>query len=202
MLSGKFFALPHPALAKDVRLETSPRRAKIASPDLGRIKEPALTPMKQFVGLLVSLAVAFSAAAIGAIASVHAAEFYQQLVRPNWAPSPKLFGPVWSILYFLMAISSWLVWRERGSGAKGPLLLYFVQLGLNALWSWLFFAWHQGQWAFVEIILLWLLISVTLVSFWRVRPLAGALMLPYLLWVSFASVLAFKVWSLNPTLLR
>ena len=160
-----------------------------------------MTSAKQLVGLLVSLAVAFSTAAIGAIASIRASEFYQELVRPGWAPAANVFGPVWSALYFLMGVSAWLVWREQRSGVKGPLRLYVIQLGLNALWSWLFFAWHQGLWAFVEIIVLWLFISMTIITFWRVRPLAGVMMLPYLLWVSFASVLAFKVWRLNPTLL-
>ena len=160
-----------------------------------------MTSSKQFVALLISLAVAFSAAAIGAIASVRASDFYQSLVRPNWAPPASVFGPVWSILYFLMGISAWLIWRERSSGSTRALLLYVVQLSLNALWSWLFFAWHHGQWAFVEIIVLWLLISMTIVSFWIIRPLAGVMLLPYLLWVSFASILAFKVWRLNPMLL-
>jgi tryptophan-rich sensory protein len=100
-----------------------------------------------------------------------------------------------------MGISSWLVWREQKSGSRAALRLYIVQLAANALWSWLFFAWHRGQWAFVEIVILWFLIVATVVSFWRIRVLAGALLLPYLLWVSFAAVLAYHVWQLNPKLL-
>jgi benzodiazapine receptor len=154
------------------------------------------------MGLIGWLAVAFVAASVGAVASVHAADFYGQLTRPGWAPPAWLFGPAWSVLYLLMGIASWLVWRERGfNGARLALALYMAQLAVNALWSWLFFAWRQGQWSCVEIIVLWILIVCTVRSFWRVRPIAGMLLLPYLAWVTFASALAFKTWQLNPQLL-
>jgi tryptophan-rich sensory protein len=156
---------------------------------------------KQILGLIGWLMLAFIAAAIGAVASVQAADFYQGLVRPSWAPPAKVFGPVWSVLYLMMGISSWLIWRTRDLRSALPLTLYVVQLAANALWSWLFFAWHQGQWAFVEILVLWGLIVATTISFWRIRSLAGVLLLPYLLWVSFASGLAYNVWRLNPNLL-
>jgi tryptophan-rich sensory protein len=95
-----------------------------------------------------------------------------------------------------------LVWRDGGFRShRAALSFHFGQLGLNALWSWLFFAWQLGAWAFAEVLFLWLLIAVTLVSFWRVRPLAGALLVPYLLWVSFASALNYSLWRLNPQLL-
>lgn len=152
-------------------------------------------------GLIAWLLLAFLAAGIGAVASIQAADFYQGLARPSWAPPGMVFGPVWSVLYLLMGISSWLIWRTRDSQTALPLALYAVQLAANALWSWLFFAWHQGQWAFVEIIVLWVLIVATTISFWRIRPLAGVLLIPYLLWVSFASVLAYYVWRLNSNLL-
>jgi tryptophan-rich sensory protein len=101
-----------------------------------------------------------------------------------------------------MAIAAWLVWRHGGFRAnRAALSLFIVQLALNALWSWLFFAWHRGAWAFADIVVLWGLIVATLVSFWRVRPLAGALLIPYLLWVSFATALNYSVWQLNPQLL-
>ena len=160
-----------------------------------------MSPSKQVIGLIGWLTLAFLAAAVGAVASVRAADFYQELVRPSWAPPARLFGPVWSVLYVSMGISSWLVWREHQSKSRGPLALYVVQLAANALWSWLFFAWHQGQWAFVEILVLWILIVATVALFWRIRWLAGVLLLPYLLWVSFASILAYCVWQLNPKLL-
>jgi tryptophan-rich sensory protein len=101
-----------------------------------------------------------------------------------------------------MGIAAWLVWREGGFRAAGSaLVLFLVQLALNALWSWLFFGWHRGAQAFADILLLWALILATLVAFWRIRPLAGVLLLPYLLWVSFAAVLNYSVWQLNPEIL-
>jgi len=155
----------------------------------------------QIVGLLGWLSLALIASAIGAVASIRAASFYQELVRPGWAPPGQVFGPVWTALYLMMGVASWLVWRERAALSRRALALYGVQLTVNALWSWLFFAWHQGLWAFVDIVVLWLLIVATVVAFWRIRPLAGALLVPYLLWVTFASFLAFNVWQLNPKLL-
>jgi benzodiazapine receptor len=154
---------------------------------------------KQIAGLAGWLVVSFITAAIGAVASIEAAAFYSQLVRPEWAPPPGVFGPVWTTLYAMMGVAAWLVWREGGFAARrGALILFLVQLGLNALWSWLFFAWKLGGPAFAEILVLWATIVATLVAFWRVRKLAGALLIPYLLWVSFASVLCFSVWQLNP----
>lgn len=157
---------------------------------------------KQIPGLIGWLVLSFIAAAIGAAASVQAATFYQQLAQPAWAPPASLFGPVWSVLYALMGIAAWLVWREGGwRRRRGVLALFVLQLALNALWSWLFFGWHRGALAFADIVVLWGLIVATLVGFWRVRPLAGVLLVPYLLWVSFASVLNYAVWHLNPQIL-
>jgi translocator protein len=153
----------------------------------------------QIVGLAAWLAVTFLAAAVGAAASIDAGEFYRQLARPEWAPPAAVFGPAWSVLYALMGIAAWLVWRTRGfANARTALVLYLVQLGFNALWTWLFFAWQLGALAFAEIVVLWVLIVATIVAFWRVRPLAGALLLPYLLWVSFAAALSFSIWQMNP----
>lgn len=158
-----------------------------------------MSGLKQTMGLIGWLLLSFAAAAIGAIASVQAANFYQQLAQPSWAPPSSVFGPVWSALYALMAIAAWLVWREGGwPRQRGVLALFLIQLAVNALWSWLFFGWHRGALAFADIVLLWLLIVATVVGFWRVRPLAGALFLPYLCWVSFASALNYAVWHLNP----
>ncbi|MGP1667177.1 MAG: TspO/MBR family protein [Rhodanobacter sp.] len=157
---------------------------------------------KQIVGLTGWLLLSFIAAAIGALASVQAANFYQQLAQPAWAPPSSVFGPVWSVLYVLMGVAAWLVWRQGGWQRQRVVLTLFVsQLALNSLWSWLFFGWHRGAWAFVDILLLWLLIAVTLVGFWRVRSWAGALLLPYLFWVSFAALLNYAVWHLNPQML-
>lgn len=157
---------------------------------------------KDILGLLAWLALCFIAAAIGSVASIQAGPFYMQLVRPEWAPPPGVFGPVWSVLYAMMAIAAWLVWRVGGfRAARLALALFLIQLAVNTLWSWLFFAWHRGALAFADILLLWALIAATVISFWRVRPLAAALLLPYWLWVSFAAVLNYAVWQLNPQIL-
>lgn len=162
----------------------------------------SLTMQKQILGLIGWFVASFAASAIGAVASVQAGAFYGQLSQPAWAPPSSVFGPVWTVLYALMAISAWLVWRCGGMRKnRVALSLFLLQLSLNALWSWLFFAWHLGGLAFAEIVMLWLLIVATLVSFWRVRPLAGALLVPYLLWVGFASALNYSVWQLNPQVL-
>lgn len=157
-----------------------------------------LTKQKQILGLVAWLIGSFITAAIGGAASIEADPFYTQLVRPAWAPPPAIFGPVWTCLYALMGIAAWLVWRVGGfRAAKSALTLFLVQLVLNALWSWLFFGWHLGALAFADILLLWALIVATLVAFWRIRPLAGALLVPYLLWVSFAAALNYSLWQLN-----
>lgn len=157
---------------------------------------------KQLIGLLGWLAVCFVAAAVGAAASIQSASFYAEIVRPVWAPPAWLFGPVWTLLYVMMGVAAWLVWRLRGlGGARLALTLFVVQLILNGLWTWLFFGWTLGAWAFVDILLLWGLILCTLITFWRIRPVAGALLIPYLLWVGFAAVLNYSVWQLNPQIL-
>jgi tryptophan-rich sensory protein len=169
------------------------------------IQEQSLRPFPvkhQAVGLLGWLLASSLAAALGAIASIRAGAFYAQLARPDWAPPAEVFGPVWTVLYALMAIAAWLVWRVAGfRAARTPLVLFLVQLVVNASWSWLFFAWHLGGAALADILLLWVLVVATLVAFWRVRPVAGALLVPYLLWISFAMALNWSVWQLNPQLL-
>jgi tryptophan-rich sensory protein len=144
----------------------------------------------------------FIAAALGAFASADAATFYAELARPPWAPPAWLFGPVWTVLYALMAVAAWLVWRKRGlAGARGALVLFIAQLAANALWSWLFFAWRQGELALVDVLTLWGLVVATVVSFQRVSVLAAALLYPYLAWCTFAAALTFAVWRLNPAVL-
>jgi tryptophan-rich sensory protein len=153
-------------------------------------------------GLAGWLLLSFAAAAIGAIASANAGEFYALLIRPDWAPPGWLFAPVWSVLYFLMGLAAWLVWRSHGFKAgRTALVLFIMQLAANALWTWLFFAWRQGAAAFVEIVLLWALIVAMIMSFRRLSVLAALLMLPYLAWVTFATALTLAVWQLNPGVL-
>ncbi|WP_457422244.1 TspO/MBR family protein [Roseateles sp. P5_E7] len=156
----------------------------------------------EVIGLVAWLALTFVAAAVGAIASMDAPAFYGQLAKPDWAPPAGVFGPVWSLLYLLMGVAAWLVWRERPSqSVDGALGLYLMQLVANALWSWLFFGAHLGALAFADVLLLWALIAITAAAFWRIRRLAGLLLVPYLAWVSFASALTWAVWQRNPGLL-
>ena len=153
-----------------------------------------------WLGLLGWLLAAFVSAAVGAVASVDAASFYAQLSKPFWAPPAWVFGPVWTVLYGLMGIAAWLVWRSPGP-KRAALTLFGAQLVANALWSWLFFGWHRGALAAVEILVLLGLIVAMIVAFWRMSRVAALLMVPYLLWVGFASLLTWAVWRSNPTLL-
>jgi benzodiazapine receptor len=156
----------------------------------------------QIIGLIGWLILTFVAAAIGSAASAESGLFYQQITRPEWSPPAWLFAPVWTILYLFMGISAWIVWRVDGfRAARIALSLFIIQLILNAIWTWIFFVWKQGALAFAEILVLWVLILCTAIAFWRVRALAGIFLLPYLAWVSFATVLTFAVWRLNPILL-
>ena len=158
-----------------------------------------LSAKRNVFGLIGWLALVVVVAAIGAAASVHAGTFYSGLVRPDWAPPPSVFGPVWAVLYVLMGLAAWIVWRKSGfRSARGALALFMAQLALNASWSWLFFAWHRGALAFADVVLLWATVLGTAVAFWRTHRLAGAMLLPYLAWVSFAAALNFSVWQLNP----
>src|SRR5690606_6289748 len=160
------------------------------------------TPRRQIFGLTGWLALVFIAGGIGAWASVDAASFYAELKRPAWAPPAAVFGPVWTALYIMMGVAAWLVWREGPSPIiRRALVLFVVQLALNVLWSWLFFGWHLGALAFLDIIVLLTLIVATLVAFWHIKLLAGVLLAPYAAWVAFAAVLNYSVWQLNPTML-
>lgn len=157
---------------------------------------------KQGLGLAGWFLTSFATGGIGGLASVNAADFYGQLAQPPWAPPAWLFGPVWSVLFVLMAVAAWLVWRRHGfRGAGAALKLHATQLAFNALWTWLFFAWRQGALALIEIAVLWLLIAGTILSFWRLHRFAALMLVPYLAWVSFAAALNFALWRLNPAAL-
>lgn len=152
------------------------------------------------IGWLVGfLVVTFLAAAIGSLfTSTSVGGWYQQLARPEWRPPDWLFGPVWTTLYGMMAMAAWLVWRRGGwTAARVPLALWILQLLLNVGWSAIFFGMREPGLAFYEIVALWLAIAVTAASFWRWSKLATWLLVPYLAWVSFASVLNFTIWQLN-----
>ena len=152
--------------------------------------------------LAVLAASTFATAAVGAYASINAKTFYAALNQPAWAPPPTVFGPVWSVLYVMMCVAAWSTCRQLGLPRAWPAMrLYGAQLALNAVWTWLFFHFHQGAAALAEILLLLGMVALTARRFGSARPLAGAMMLPYLAWVGFASMLTFALWRLNPGVL-
>jgi benzodiazapine receptor len=158
-----------------------------------------LPPKYPWLGLVGWIVLCFAVAGIGsAVTTPNIGHWYADLAKPSWRPPNWLFGPVWSILYLSMAIAAWLVWRQNGIvGSRVPLAAFGIQLVLNVGWSWCFFGLHSPGIAFLDIVFLWMAILVTIVLFWLKSTLAGILLLPYLIWVSFASVLNFAIWRLN-----
>jgi len=149
-----------------------------------------------FLVLIGFIAACTLAALTGAL--FRPGEWYERLVKPGWRPPNWLFAPVWSLLYLMIAVSGWLVWREAGvSGAAGPLAIYALQLGLNAAWTPVFFGIHRIGLGFATICLLWLAIVATIVAFYPVSAAAAFLLLPYLAWVTFAAALNHGIWRLN-----
>jgi translocator protein len=152
---------------------------------------------RRWIGLAGWLALCYGAAAIAGQA--RPGEWYDRLDKPPWTPPDWLFSPVWLVLYGVMGVAAWLVWRRRALQAVAlPIGLFLVQLALNVLWPFLFFAARRPDLALAGIVVLWLAIVATVVAFWRVRPIAGALLLPYLAWVGFATALNFEIWRSNP----
>jgi len=156
---------------------------------------------RELLALLGFVVLCFAAAGFGALFTTPQTApggWYSQIQKPSWTPPSWLFGPVWTALYLMMAVAGWWVWRQGGWGAqRGALGLFLVQLVLNAAWSWLFFGLRSPSWGLIGIALLWIAILLTLLAFFRVSPLAGWLMVPYFLWVSYASALNFTIWRLN-----
>ena len=148
------------------------------------------------IGLAFWLVIPFAAAAVGARFMPDA--WFQDLRKPAWNPPGWVFAPVWTVLYASMGVAAWLVWREGGFAAHSvPLALFACQLLLNALWTPLFFGAHKPALAFADIAALWLVLIPTTMAFWGVRPLAGALLVPYLAWITFAAALNYKIWQMN-----
>ena len=124
--------------------------------------------------------------------------WYASLRKPSFNPPNWIFGPVWTILYILMGVAAWMVWMQPSSPLRTDALIWFlIQVGLNFLWSMIFFRWHAIAGALGEISILWLAILVTMVLFGELRPLAGWLIAPYLAWVSFATILNLAIFRLN-----
>jgi translocator protein len=147
--------------------------------------------------LIVCIVVCLGAAGIGSLLTTSALRpWYEGLSKPRWNPPNWLFGPVWTILFLSMAIAAWLVWRKVGLTAA-PMQLFLLQLLLNVAWSGLFFWLRSPGLAFGEIVVLWFAILATTIEFWRAVPAAGWLLLPYLIWVGYATALNFSIWRLN-----
>lgn len=157
------------------------------------------TVARQVASLIGFIAVCFTAAGLGAAATATSVGgWYQTLAKPGWNPPDWLFGPVWTALYFLMAVAGWLVWRRGGwTPARGTLGLFGLQLLLNAGWSAIFFGLRSPGFAFLEIVVLWLAIAATATGFRSKSSMAALLLVPYLAWTSFAVVLNLAIWSLN-----
>jgi translocator protein len=125
-------------------------------------------------------------------------EWYARLQKPPWNPPSWIFGPVWTVLYTAMAIAAWLVWKRGGFAAqRAALTLFLLQLLFNVLWSPLFFGLHHPGLAFADLLLLWLALLGTVPAFWRAHRIAGAMLVPYLAWVTFAGALNLAIWRLN-----
>ncbi len=153
-------------------------------------------PVGNWLALAGWLLACFAASSLGAFFGP--GEWYASLRKPAWNPPGWVFGPVWTVLYTMMAVSAWLVWRQGGwSRQRKPLLIFLGQLALNALWTPLFFGLHRPGLAFGEIILLWLAILATWRAFRLVHRGAAWLLVPYLAWVSFAAALNFTLWRMN-----
>ena len=148
-------------------------------------------------GLVVALLCCFGTSAVGGLLTATSVSgWYLQLVRPSWNPPGWLFGPVWTTLYAMMAVSVWLVWRASDNSRRA-ITVFAVQLGLNLLWSALFFGLKSPGLAFIEILILLVMIVGTIIEFSRLHRLAAALLVPYLLWTSFATALNGAIYWLN-----
>ena len=154
---------------------------------------------RSLIGLALWIGACFGVAFIGSIfTNPSVPSWYAALAKPSWTLPDWIFSPVWSTLYLMMALAAWLVWRQGGiASAALPMTLFLVQLGLNLTWSILFFGLRMPGPAFGEIVILWCAILTTMIAFWRSTPLAGYLLLPYLIWVTFAAVLNFSIWRMN-----
>lgn len=153
--------------------------------------------MKKFI---LSFLLCQGAALVGSVFTISSIPtWYASLNKPSFNPPNWLFGPVWTLLYTLMAVALYLVWKQGlNERTKPAIIIFLIQLGLNVLWSYLFFSLKAPAVAFSEILILWLAILATIIKFYSLNRTAGLILIPYLAWVSFASVLNFFVAKLNP----
>ncbi|KPJ62213.1 MAG: hypothetical protein AMS15_04680 [Planctomycetes bacterium DG_23] len=151
--------------------------------------------MKKIVLFLGFVVIAFLPAVAGRFFTP--GEWYYELQKPTWTPPSWVFGPVWTFLYFLMAISGYLAWSGSSGRRSVPFVVYGIQLFLNALWSVIFFGLHSPGLAFGDLVVLWFAILGNVVLFWRINRASGYLLIPYFLWTSFAGMLNLAIWKLN-----
>jgi len=152
---------------------------------------------RHYGALLAFLLLTQAAGAAGGLVTYpQIAGWYAQLAKPSFNPPGWIFGPVWTTLYVLMAVAAWRVWRVAGLRSR-PMIVFFVQLALNTAWSFIFFGAHAVGWALAEVAVLLLIIVWTAIAFVRRDRAAGLLMLPYVAWVSFATLLNAAIWKLN-----
>ncbi len=152
---------------------------------------------KNIVKFAVSILIPLAAGYIGSIFTISSIPtWYAALNKPTFSPPNWIFGPVWTALYIMMGISLYMVWKREPDSI--PLSLFGIQLSLNVLWSYLFFGLKSPLYAFIEIIMLWAAILLTILNFKNISKTAAILLIPYLLWVSFAAVLNFYILLLNP----
>jgi benzodiazapine receptor len=155
--------------------------------------------MNPILMLLLFIVVCLAVAGFGSFFTASSvSQWYPTIEKPSWTPPSWIFGPVWTALYIMMAVAAWLVWRKGDvPGVQSALILFAVQLALNAAWSPLFFGLRNPLAGLLDIVVLWAAIAAALVSFWKVSPSAGALLVPYWLWVSYAAALNFAIWIMN-----
>ncbi len=160
--------------------------------------ERAVETTRRWPGVIVAVVVTFAFAAIGTLATTGGLDpWYAGLEKPSWTPPSWLFAPVWTALYIAMAVAAWRVWSASGPRAWPALIAYMIQLALNAAWSVLFFGLENPAAAAVDIVALLVAIVVTMILFARHDRVAALLLVPYLLWTSFATALNLSIWALN-----
>ncbi|MDP3733203.1 MAG: TspO/MBR family protein [Candidatus Daviesbacteria bacterium] len=148
--------------------------------------------------LIFSIGLCLGAGVLGSFFTISAIpNWYTTLNKPSFSPPNWIFGPVWTALYILMGISLYLVWISKSKAKQNALNLFFVQLGLNALWSIVFFGLHSPFLALLTIVILWAMIVLTMRAFFGISKTSGRLLVPYLVWVSFAAYLSYSIWVLN-----
>lgn len=153
----------------------------------------ALTLTAGLAGFVLLVAVVASAGAM-----FKPGDWYEALAKPPWTPPNWVFPVAWTLLYLMIAIAGWQIWREAGfGGACLAFLLYFVQLVLNAAWSWMFFGLHRVDLAMIDVTVLWIIVLANTIAFFMVQPGAAILLIPYLIWITYAAALNFAIWQMN-----